>query len=1180
MGSLVKKVPNSEKGQRYLGLLDTALCNGSWSEVPELARKVEKHAPERKCLTLAARSEAQAASASHRPTSASSAAANSIHSLGEAVPRLLEAISTADTSQPDDAYIARTCLAQIHWIQEAPLEALQVLASSSRSTAAPAEKGGPATLGWLEVCEVKAAYITASCLESSGSQSDARETYQAATSRTPGYRTPELRRWTERLLGRACMYTVKKLPSPSVRDLSETYYAFKAWGDFWQRAPSASVAKTASSRLDVPRRQVWKAYYDLLSTVLQHDLLYSPYPGPGADAFIFSNTVLPYEQRTAAKQRQRAEMQRVETVYESLLLEETKFPKASQLNNEVEEWTAQVIENWRRFTGSEWTNSDLGDGGRNTVSRATLDILYRAATKTFHSTAILRQLFTVHAALGEFDLAMHAFDSYVEIIDKAKARAEKTGKHETGSDDDDTSMLTAADAVRLLCRYGDRDQAEKAGDIVNIITKWLAQQRPRTAEAPQIKGDSEGYINPASQPSNASLRPTTLAAAYRAIGISKAHWAHLTFESADRAPLLGEALDNLQRAHRLEPSNVDNAHALALVLAQTRDVSGAIGVIRGALNGSVMLNGDADLQQNHERERHLLSLWHLLALCLSAQDKYDTAAQICEAAYKQFGNSSVLFGQRITSLDPEKAVAITTTAGAVDSMEGFEKESILQIRISQISLLELMEGPEAAVDLTDSLLGLYSRLFGNPEHVTIAVSRPPQTAATTTPSRFGGTLRSITGSIRPRSARSRRSSTADRSTIRQRSVTSADGTVDLRPATNGQSTGAPIAITVTNEDGSPADKKHHSHHLHLPFHKHHNNDTSARTSATSFVNANENTQPSEGVETPVKASQTSAASPEQPLREVAHNAPHDTFPQPAGHDDQPPVQDVRLPAPHPASASSIPETHLLPVYERRHKVGVLIKTWLFVSGLYLRADSYDDAQNAVEHATKLVESLENEFASSEDGVNAQRLFEKGWGGSKSIDELWADVWSTKAHLAIVRQRPYEAIAAFEQALSYYPDHSAGIIGLSDILLDIYEQKLPAEEPLPTTRPLPSASGSLINEAKPSLTRPNTASSTEPSRRPSLVSDRRPQHVGPRKKDPTPAELNRIAARDRAYMLLSNLTKLGTGWDDSEAWSTLARAHELSREIGKAKQALWWVVELEDSRPVRGWREVSPGGYTL
>lgn len=40
---------SAEKGARYLGLLDQALCNAQWSEVAELARKTEKHAPERKC---------------------------------------------------------------------------------------------------------------------------------------------------------------------------------------------------------------------------------------------------------------------------------------------------------------------------------------------------------------------------------------------------------------------------------------------------------------------------------------------------------------------------------------------------------------------------------------------------------------------------------------------------------------------------------------------------------------------------------------------------------------------------------------------------------------------------------------------------------------------------------------------------------------------------------------------------------------------------------------------------------------------------------------------------------------------------------------------------------------------------------------------------------------------------
>ena len=49
MSIISSKAPNPEKGRRYLASLDQALCNGSWSEVSELARKTDKHAPERKC---------------------------------------------------------------------------------------------------------------------------------------------------------------------------------------------------------------------------------------------------------------------------------------------------------------------------------------------------------------------------------------------------------------------------------------------------------------------------------------------------------------------------------------------------------------------------------------------------------------------------------------------------------------------------------------------------------------------------------------------------------------------------------------------------------------------------------------------------------------------------------------------------------------------------------------------------------------------------------------------------------------------------------------------------------------------------------------------------------------------------------------------------------------------------
>jgi len=79
---------------------------------------------------------------------------------------------------------------------------------------------------------------------------------------------------------------------------------------------------------------------------------------------------------------------------------------------------------------------------------------------------------------------------------------------------------------------------------------------------------------------------------------------------------------------------------------------------------------------------------------------------------------------------------------------------------------------------------------------------------------------------------------------------------------------------------------------------------------------------------------------------------------------------------------------------------------------------------------------------------------------------------------------------------------------------------------------------------------------------------------------TPEELNRLAARDRAYQLLSTLTKLGSGWDYSEAWYALARTHEEGGQIEKAKEVLWWCVELEDTRPLREWHSVGAGGYVL
>lgn len=75
--------------------------------------------------------------------------------------------------------------------------------------------------------------------------------------------------------------------------------------------------------------------------------------------------------------------------------------------------------------------------------------MYRAATKTYHSHLILRRLFHVHSALADFDLAMQALDSYIEIVTAAKERAAKSAEYGE-LEKDEILLQTLSEGVTLL----------------------------------------------------------------------------------------------------------------------------------------------------------------------------------------------------------------------------------------------------------------------------------------------------------------------------------------------------------------------------------------------------------------------------------------------------------------------------------------------------------------------------------------------------------------------------------------------------------------------------------------------------------------------------------------------------------------------------------------------------------
>ncbi|KAL6164641.1 hypothetical protein ACJQWK_09368 [Exserohilum turcicum] len=967
---------------------------------------------------------------------------------------------------------------------------------------------------------------------------------------TPNTESAQFHMWGEHSIVRLCQLSDQSADTGESINAFDALRTYRYWAKFWDASKnSASEADDAARH----RRLAWKAYYDSLSTILRRNLPYEPDTTPALAEKPSPNP------QSDMRLRQRAELKRVEAVYENLLIKETKFPKASETNHEVESWVDSVMDNWRLLCGPTWTDEDLGEGGKEGVARGVLDILYRAATKTYHSTQILRNLFVVHASLAEPELAYKAYDAYVEIITRNKDREEKTGELEAGIDDDSTVLRTSAEAIRMLCRWGDRKEAEKALEISHSMEHWLEQAEHRRTTS-DVGTTTSAVV---------AVEPTALAAAYCAIGVSQAHWARLTYEVETRSNIQAKAIQYLRKA--LAPSlgdenNVEALYALALTLAETRDIPGAIKVAKRALSPATKgtaLSADGVLSDGiaseFGRERKLIPVWHLLALLLTSRSDFAAAERACDAAFEQFGDPAVLFGgsdsgaYRSQHLN-DAAGHGNPDSGVVDRMERFEKNNILQIKITQLTLLEITDGASVAVDGCDELLALYGRLFGDPAAEVIkpptppAALAPPKTAMAT----GRGSIFRGRGSVRTQQENIARNASA----------------VSSKTATTQADQGP--AIQVNNNENATDAGSHHRHHL---FHHKQDDGQAGVTSSPNKLHKPRSTSvgresipevpplPESATDGSSVPTSTMDSNGERALRPIQHNLDHSA--PPLGHAEHPPRQDTRLPSRVRRADYVPPDPYFSKVQERRQKVSLLVSIWIFIAGLYGRAHMYQDAKEAVAEAFKLVETFEAEV--SAESTTAKALADKGWGGGKSVEELWGDAYAARGELLVAQSLAHEGRADFERALQHFPDHPEGIVGLANLLLDMYNETLalePADGADALSPCLPSSASSI--QASPSISQSQYLSSHRPGAGNQLL----------------PPQLTRLAARDRAFGLLSNLTKLGSGWDYSEAWYALARAYEESGQVEKTKEVLWWCVELEDTHPVRQWKTVSSGGFVL
>ena len=767
---------------------------------------------------------------------------------------------------------------------------------------------------------------------------------------------------------------------------------------------------------------------------------------------------------------------------------------------------------------------------------------------------------------------------------KSKARIEKSGETEIGLDDDATALVTAAAGIKMLCAYGRRKEAEKALSIASTMEQWLQKLRLGPPPKPVVSADDVPQDLVDRRTTRPSVPSKALALGYHALGLSQSCWARLTYETSARSDLQAQAISNFHTA--LDPyigdeHNIEIQYSLAFALAETRDLDAAIATVKGALSWATempKLNGvsmtdfankgiQTDYPVDPDTRELLLRCWHLLALLLSARQSFTTALASCEAALE-------LYGEDLKAL------------GLVGGLELYEKKSILEIRMTQLALTEIIDGAEEAVNASGELLNLYTKLFKYSE------ARPPKDQAKNLESpsaNTNGTAKSFRGSVL---GFPRKTGVTSRSADvkAQNAVASSLRSSDSREGDN-----RPPAISVTDDDApvlrnqnhhgnflgrhesnklrkrnskrsvgsrrrsratSPArtgtaNSAHHFLHLDLPSRSRQSRPTTADGSVKESE-YDEDSYDSTGVGVAIShdlpsvpttpAAISEPPNPLQGIQSTAQNMNHrnpNTYPV---YPKPPPSQNIRrrptsasLFAPTPIPRFSLPD-------QQRHTLTLLTKIWLLIAALYRRAGMPVDAQGALSEATTHVESIETAIA-NHDGSSAENFALPGYGGLKSCGELWADVFAEQAALHVNLGNLDQATSTYETALGHYPEHVAATVGLSTILLEV-QSKAPANEPprstegpksTPTLGSIPTA---LTEDATNSITSSDL--------------------------------LSRLAARDRAYGLLSALTKSGTGWDSSEAWYGLATAYEASGQIKKAKEALWWVVELEEGKGVRTW----------
>ncbi|KAH9061154.1 hypothetical protein EDB87DRAFT_1830990 [Lactarius vividus] len=386
--------------------------------------------------------------------------------------------------------------------------------------------------------------------------------------------------------------------------------------------------------------------------------------------------------------------------YRDILNASTHFPKAGERNDKVEELTDLCVAVW------EAGGSKSGDAAW------VMDILWWATRLTFNAARVFRHTMRISEACGDAVLATRALRLYVLTVGKAKL----TGK---STDSDATWVTTLVWGSRMLCRLalmadptsGNRgmDEAREAGTILEKAKERLdPDDKTLRARVELAEGiwNAIMAIKEQDHLSRTSRLATALSLLESSIQVHPSSSAHFHLALALYRPIpardLARAVENARIAVELEPDNVRYWHLLGLLLAASEDWRGAREVLEvgatlddqsWAAEQIPPLASDALDTSTIGKQRDSSTSTTSTGNTSRTQPEPSLLSEEgSTSTERQHERETILDGQAHTLPSPAELLRPLPDHPPPSITERFEHA--LQLRMTQLALTELIEGPE------------------------------------------------------------------------------------------------------------------------------------------------------------------------------------------------------------------------------------------------------------------------------------------------------------------------------------------------------------------------------------------------------------------------------------------------------------------------------------------------------